>query len=92
MVGHHVEVAIHDVGILHRLGDRGQDAVVVEGVVRIQETDGIAPEQVQALAHGVEHALVLFGQQADIGGLEPLDNLDGVVAGHAVDDEHFLVG
>ena len=36
--------------------------------------------------------LVLFGQETDIGGPERLDDLDGVVVGHSLDHQHFLVG
>ena len=60
--------------------------------VGIQKADGVALEQVKTLVHGVVDALVLLGEDADCVGTERLDDLEGRVAGRAVDHQHLLFG
>ena len=75
MIGHHVDIAIDDVGICKAGGNVGEHGVIVKGVVGIQEADGVAGKEVKTLVHGVVDALVRLGEDADRVGGETLDDL-----------------
>ena len=90
MIGHHVQVAIHDIAIPHRRGDIRKNAGIVKGIVRIQKSDGVALKQAKALVHGIVDALVLLRENTDRVRAERLDDLDGRIARCPVNHQHFL--
>ncbi len=92
MVLHHVQVSEDDVGPVQGGGDRRQRACVVEAVVGVQEAHGLAAERQKALVHRVIDAAVLSGRQDQVLAGEGVNDLQGVVAGAAIDDQDLLVG
>ena len=75
VIGHHVQVAIHDIAILHGRGDIGKDTGIVERIVGVQKPDDIALKQVKALVHGVVDAFVRLRENTNRVGAERLDDL-----------------
>ena len=47
VIGHHVDVAVDDVGVRKPGRDSGEHVGIVEGIVGIEETDGVAGQFVQ---------------------------------------------
>ena len=90
MIGHHVQVAIHDIAIPHRCGDICKNARIVKGIVRIQKPYGIALKQTKALVHRIVDAVVFLREDTDRVRTERLDDFDGRIARCPVNHQHFF--